>query len=140
MPSRAFISTGITIAFGTTGFSVEILDVNPEDRTRESVNTSHMGTVGSHTHAPVDLVEPGELTFDVHYDPDVDVPIDQPAETIVITYPNVANTTLTFEGFITGVTNVAPFEDKMTGTITIKKSGPQVTDPGGAGSGSGSFA
>lgn len=133
----ADIATGITLAFGTSGFAAEIVDLNAVDQTREEVNTSHQGTVGAHTYAPVDLIENGNLVFDIHYDPALDPPIDGPVEEITQTWPD--GTTHVFDAFMTGITGVAPLNGKMTGQVTLKVSGPIVKDPQGVGSGSGSF-
>ena len=118
-----FIGTGTTIAFGTSGFSAEILDVTPPGGSRESIQTSHMGTTDAHTFTPAKLVDWGELSFDIHFDPATTPPIGLVAETITITFPNSAATTWAFTGFCTGYESADPLEGKMTGTITVKVSG-----------------
>ena len=114
------IGTGITIAFGTSGFSAEILDVTPPEATRESIDVSHQGTTTAKIFTPSDLYDPGGLTFDFHFNPDTDPPIDQAAETITITFP--AGATWVFDGFMTNYAPSAPFEGKMTGSATVKAS------------------
>ncbi|MCP4617179.1 MAG: hypothetical protein GY844_12200, partial [Bradyrhizobium sp.] len=66
----ADVATGITIVFGTSGFSAAIEDVEPFDLTREDIRTSHQGTTGAHTFMPTDLYDAGVLSFGIHYDPD----------------------------------------------------------------------
>ena len=135
----AQISTGITIAFATSGYADELLDVTPPGLTRESVNASHMGTTGAHRKIPVDLYDSGELGFQVHFDPDTNPPIDGAAEIITMTFPS--GTTWTFTGFMKGYEPSAPFEDKMVADVKIEVDGTIVIDPLGGGSacGSGSF-
>ena len=115
------IATGITIVFSTSAFLAEILDITGPGLTRESVDVTHQGTVDARIHAPVDLFDGGEMSFDVHFNPDTDPPIDQDVETVTITWPSTAK--WEFDGFMTAYEPSAPLEDKMVGSITIKVSG-----------------
>lgn len=113
---------GITITFGTSGFSGEIIDTTPPEMTRESIETSHTETANNRkTFIPADLGDDGELSFDINFDPDVDPPIDGAAETITITFASGA--TWAFSGFMTGYAPAAPIDDRMTATVTVKVSG-----------------
>ena len=116
------ISTGITITF-STGFLAEILDVSPPGSSRESIQTSHMGTTNAHTFTPADLVDWGELTVEMAFAPGTTPPITSVAEEIVITFPDSGASTWTFSGFMTGFEPSAPLEDRMTASATIKVSG-----------------
>lgn len=129
------IGTGTTIGFGTSGFSLELLDVDGPGLSREFVETSHMGTaapgagqMGNKTFLPKRQVDPGELTFECHLDPDVIPPIHAAAETITITFPLPAGgataATWACSGFITSYEPSDPMEDKMTVSITVKLTGP----------------
>lgn len=118
----AFIGTGITISFAT-GFFAEILDVTPPGVSRESIQTSHMGTTIAHDFIPSKLVDWGELSVELQFDPGDDPPINTDPEEIIITFPNSAATTWTFQGFMTGYEPSAPLEDKMTASATIKVTG-----------------
>ena len=131
------VSLGITIAFGTTAFSAEILDVTPFAMARDSIETSHQGTTPAKTFMPADLWDAGELSFGIHYEPDENPPIDGAVETITITMPD--STTLIGSGFFTAFNPTAPLNDKMTADVTVKWSGTITIDPQGAGSGSSSF-
>ena len=130
------IGTGITIEFKRSGFTAEILDVTPPGRTREAVDVSHQLTVGAQIFLPKKLHDPGELSFDIQFNPDTDPPIDQAPEEIVLTFPSTA--TWTFQGFMTGYEPSTPIEDKMTASVTVKVSGAVVPVAGVGGSGSGS--
>jgi len=118
-----FIGTGTTITFGTSGYSAEILDVTPPDGSRESINTSHMGTTGAHTFTPAKLVDWGGFSFDAHFDPAETPLITLAAETVTIAFPNSASTSWAFSGFCTGYAPTDPIEDKATIAITVKVSG-----------------
>jgi len=133
----ADVGLGITIVFGTSGFSAELQDVNGASLSRDPIETSHQGTTSAKTFMPADLYDGGEVSFGIHFDPDADPPIDAVVEEVVITWPT--GTTHTFQAFMTGYAPAAPLNDKMTGEVTLKVSGTIVIDPLGAGSGSGSF-
>jgi len=122
----ADIGTGITIAFGTSSFTAEILDVNPVDASRGSVNVSHQGTTTAHVFTPTDLIDWGDLSFTMQFDADDEPPLDQAAETITITFPVkslATGATIAGTGFMTGFSVTAALEDKMTAEATIKWSG-----------------
>jgi hypothetical protein len=117
------IGTGSQISFGTTNFTAEILDITPPQASREAIRTSHMLTPGYHTFCPADLVDWGELEFEIHFDPAIEPPINQPAETITITFADSAATTWSFSGFMTAYHAKTPLENMMTGTIRVKVTG-----------------
>lgn len=133
--ATADIGTGTTIAFGTTGFQAQVTGVSLAGIAREAIDTSHMATtptpagkMGSRTFMPGDLSDGGELSLEIHFDPDDVPPISQPAEQVTVTFPIPAGltngATYVFSGFVTGFQANVPLEDKMTGTLTVKVSGP----------------
>ncbi|MBE3118841.1 MAG: hypothetical protein IMZ50_08815 [Candidatus Atribacteria bacterium] len=135
MPSPAVdITTGTTITFATSAFTAEIASVNGPDYSRESINTSHLGTTTAHTFIPADLYDAGSLSLSIHYNPDTTVPINSAPETITVTYP--AGATVSFSGFMTGHNATGPLEDKMTADVTIKITGAVTRTADGAGTGS----
>tara|TARA_R110000803_G_scaffold43701_3_gene93018 strand:+ start:7764 stop:8132 length:369 start_codon:yes stop_codon:yes gene_type:complete len=115
------IGTGTTIVFGTSGWTAEILDVGWGGISRESIEMSHMGTTTARIFVPTDLYDPGELTIEFLYDPAEDPPFAGAAETVTVTYPGAA--TMIATGFMTNLDIGVPFEDRMTGTGTIKFTG-----------------
>jgi len=117
---------GLSIVFGTSGFSADLLDVTPPGASREAIDVSHMGNSGFKEFIPSDLVDWGECKMTVGFDPATSPPISSAAETITITFPD--GTTWAFSGFMTGYEPKAPMEDKMTGEVTVKVSGePTIT-------------
>lgn len=114
------IGTGTAITF-SSGFFAEILDVSGPSVTREAINNSHMGTTIAHVFLPTDLVDWGELTVELAFDPTTAPPIKSAAETVVVTWPDA--TTWTFDGFMTGFEPSGVFEDRMTASATIKVTG-----------------
>lgn len=124
MPSPAVQqSHGVTVAFGTSGFSSEIVDVNPPGQSRDTIDTSHQGTTNYRTFIPVGLTDNGELSFGVHYNPDAAPPMTATAvaETITVTFPSGA--TLEFSGFMTGFEPSGTHLDKFTADVTVKVTG-----------------
>jgi hypothetical protein len=67
MAGTATDGTGATITFGTSTFAAELLDLSWDGRTRDALKSTHMGTTGSHTYIPADLVDGGEVTATFHF-------------------------------------------------------------------------
>jgi len=67
MAGTATDGTGATITFATSTFTAELLDLSWDGRTRDALKSTHMGTSGSHTYIPADLVDGGELTATFHF-------------------------------------------------------------------------
>ena len=117
-----FIGTGTTISFAS-GFLAEILDITLPGMSRESIQTSHMGTSGDHTFTPAKLVDNGEMVVELGFDADEDPPIDDDPETVTITFPDSGSSTWVFTGFLTGYEGSDPLEDRVTATATVKVTG-----------------
>ena len=119
---------GTTVTFDS-GFFAEILNVGWDGIERGAVDTTHMLTTdGWMTFEPSDLKNPGELSVELQFNPDDEPPIDGPAETVTVTFPNSA--TWACEGFLTGAGVAVPYNDKMIGNFTIKFSGEPTFTPG----------
>jgi len=116
------ISTGTTIAFGTSAFAANITGYKPPSSSRASLDTSHMGTTGPRTFIPGDLYDNGELNITIQFNPDTDPPIDGQPETITITYPSGATWVVT--GFMTNYEpSDMPLEELLAASCTIKVTG-----------------
>ena len=122
----ADVGTGVTIAFGTSGFAASLTSISVSME-RGSIDTTNTATTVARTFMPTDLIDPGEITFDLQFDPDVEPPIKAVAETITITWPlpSGQSTAGTFacSGFMTAWEATGPLEELMTGTATCKLSG-----------------
>ena len=118
---------GATISFEDTGFVSNIDNIDTSGLSRESIDTSHLGTEIARTFQPTDLHDAGEIGLELHFDPDEFPPIDQPAEVITITWPTpplgAAGATWVFVGFMTNFDASAAVGEKMTASVTIKISG-----------------
>lgn len=132
--TKVDVGTGTTVVFGTSAFTANLTSVTWDGMDRASVETSHMGTAapgagkhGNKTYIPGDFSDPGEVTMEIHFDPDKEPPIDQPIETITVSFPLVAGdatpASWAASGFVTSFSVNDPIEDLMTATMVIKLSG-----------------
>jgi len=117
----ADLSHGITIVFGTSGFTAEITDVTPPGAERGKVDTSHQGTTNFKTFSPEDLVEWGAAEFEINFNPDTDPPVEAVPETVTITFP--AGTTWAFTGWMSSYKPQAPHLDLMVATVGLEITG-----------------
>jgi len=95
--STVNIGTGATIVFGTSGFTSEVMSIDWSGITRAAVETTHLGTspagagkIASKTHIPGDLADAGEISLELHFDPDQNPPVEAVTETVTLTLPLVA--------------------------------------------------
>ena len=125
------VSTGLTITFDS-GFFAQITNVNWTGITRPAIKTSHMGTaapssnqIANDTFIPGDLIDPGSLEVEGHFNPDTDPPMDQAAAaTCTVTIPgSTTPATWAASAFMTEFSIAMPLEDKMTFSATLKFSG-----------------
>ncbi len=124
----ADLGTGTTIAFGTSNFSANLIDIGGPSQERASVETTHMGTANAHSFIPGDLVDGGEVDLTFEYNGDDDPPIDQAAETVVIDWGGAGvGKTSSFSAFMTNFTPGAAIEERMTSTATLKVDGVVTT-------------
>ena len=139
MPLPVDVGTGTSITFADSGFTAEIVDIQIGGISREAVDVTEMsdtvgaGNIGGREFIPTRLADPGELTLEVHFDPDVTPPVNLPPEQIDIDFPLAPGdlTAAKWEalGFCTSYDAAVPLEDKMTATITIKISGDITITP-----------
>ena len=113
---------GTTIAFAVTGFTANVISINGPNPTRESIDTTHLGTSNDKTFIPAALVDGGDFSMTIQYDPTVTIPINQPAETITID-PAGSGSTLAFSGFLTGASHSFAVGELMQTDISGKVTG-----------------
>jgi len=138
----ADLGTGATVAFATSA-GVALADITNIDwsgATRESIDTSHMGTSLVKTAIVSTLVEPGELSVDYLVNtnqlgtesPFIFDNSGHQSGTITVTMLDQANATVatwTSTGAMTAWSSTAPMEGVITGNFTFKLSGaPTFTD------------
>lgn len=121
------IGHGSTITFATSGFTASIRSFNPASMSRDAIDDSHAGTTGKFRTFCAGMIDMGELTIDIIFDPDTDPPIDGAAETITITFPTPSGQSTPadweFTGFMTAYNPTVPFDGLLTASVTVKISG-----------------
>ncbi len=127
--ATAWVGTGTTLVFGTSAFSCEILDISGPNTVRETVDVTHMGSVGAKEFIASSLVDNGELKVDVLFDPTNNALLDNDGsiaqlenEVCTMTFPD-GGTTYAFDCVCTAFEVKTPLEDKMTASATWKISG-----------------
>lgn len=82
---------GATLALGTSSWSQSIVAITPREQTRDSLDTTHLGTSGDFmTSKPADLADPGGVDWEYVADSlsaDWEFPVNTVAETLTITLP-----------------------------------------------------
>ena len=67
MAGTATDGTGVTVTFATTAFAPQLIDISVDGRSRDALKSTHMGTSGTHTYIPADLVEGGEFSMTFYF-------------------------------------------------------------------------
>ena len=112
---------GTTVTFAS-GFLAEITALVAPDQTREAFDSSHMETNIWRTKILGKLVDQGELTVDIFFEPETAPPISSIAETITINFPDGAS--WAFSGGMTATGGATiDLDGLMTQTVTITVSG-----------------
>ena len=131
MPSTGVAEgQGITLTFGTSSLTVNIVDVNQSGITRQDVNTSDQATTGLETYIPSTLAEGGDFNFKVNWNLSDHAALytaatSASAETITITYPknNSGNAIAAddeFTGYINMINKTGQKGSVIEGNIKIK--------------------
>lgn len=116
------VGDGTTISFGTSGFTGDVVSISGPNSTRAAVDKTHLGSSGWTEFDPSGLVDGGELSLTVHYDPTIVVPIAAVAETITID-PAGSGQTLSFTGFVISSGHSFAVDEMMGLDMNIKISG-----------------
>lgn len=128
------VGTTTSLTWNTSGLLVEVVGIQIGGISRPAIDTTHLlstlpvaGQFGGRTFMPGKLQDPGELTLEIHHDPDKVPPVNTAPEVLVLRFPIPAGKTVgayyTMTGFCTAYQAGNPLEDKMGATITVKLSG-----------------
>lgn len=138
----AMIGHGASVGFEKSAFAGNLRSISGPGITIDSVDSSYMGTTYMVREFIPGMLNPGEITLEIIFDPDEMVTHDPfsdaymaggwvndaaVTETVTITWPvpyNLTNgATWAASGFITGVSPEAPMEDLMTASVTVQLTG-----------------
>lgn len=122
--------TTIQIGIDNISFIASVIGVTPPSASRESIDMTHIGTEDAKIFQPAKLVDWGEMSVDVIFDPATVPEIAGTTQYVIITYPDA--TLFGFNAFVSGFEPSVPQDDKATATITMKVSGAAEVLVGGA--------
>lgn len=123
------IGTGGTIAFGTTSFTARFNNFNMDGIERPVIDAPHMAVAAPEADEIAnmprllgEIASPGNMTCEIHFNPDTVVPVCAAAEQITMTWNGGA--TWVFSGGIVSYSASAAVDELMTGTVEIAALGP----------------
>lgn len=134
MTTNARLGYGTTIeladgsspeAYVTLG---EVTNATPPGDTVDQIDATHMQSPNRRREFIAGLIDGGEGSFDMNYDPGSVTDdlinawlVSGEQRNLRLTYPNLV--TETFPATPSSYTRTAPVDDKMTATLTVKKAG-----------------
>lgn len=103
MATIALDGTGTRIWFSTTQFVADLITLSLPERTREAIDTTHLGSRVTKSFTPGVLIDPGQVTVEFDHNPAAARLIGAAPEWITIVYPlrsgQTTPTKLGFKGF-----------------------------------------
>ncbi|MAH47572.1 hypothetical protein CMI37_17255 [Candidatus Pacearchaeota archaeon] len=125
---------GTTIAGGTTGTIAHVLNISISGPTVDDIDLTSSDSTNRFKAYVAGMIDPGEITVDVCYDGSASGTADDVMgnfgatdEVWTITFTDTS--TWVCNGYIKSATFGAPYDGKVTSTITIKLTGePTYTD------------
>jgi hypothetical protein len=116
------LANGTTLTFGTSGYTLIITGWNRSGYGVDDVQTSHLGTTGLHTYIATAIIEGGELSLDVQYNPATSITLGGTAQNITLD-PAGSGNTVAFSGYVKSYESSGTVNELMTGTIVVKVAG-----------------
>lgn len=132
MPTAILEGQGVTISFATSNFTANVISLTLPDRSRETIEDTHLGTSTAKTFKPAALIATGDVTCEFEHQPEAVDLLKQSPETITITYPlqsgQTTPTRKTFNGFATNMGGEEfKTDSRMTTKVTLKVNGDITT-------------
>ncbi|WP_033818882.1 phage tail tube protein [Kitasatospora sp. MBT63] len=108
-----------------------VTSISPPGLSRETLDVTTHGSPNGWMEFIGGLKDGGEVSADVNYDPSehdslIDDFEDSEPRSWQIVFPDDATTTWTFDAILTGLEPDAPYDDKLTASLTWKVSGKPV--------------
>ncbi len=138
MASDGIHGHGTTLTGASTGVIGNIQNISGPNQSRDSIDISTMDSPAKWKEFIPAMLDAGEITFDVNYDPvsgqtanDLNTALTADPEVWTIAIKGDASTygSWACSGFVTGLGFAIPFDGKVTQSVTIKFSGaPTYTD------------
>jgi len=119
----AATGNGATVTWGASGSIGDITSISGVGGSRESIDTSHLGTTGGRSFIPSDLVDYGELSIEGFWNGSL-APIASAAETVTITIGTTAGSKAwAGTAFCTNWETSTPLDDLVSYSLTLKCTG-----------------
>jgi predicted secreted protein len=122
---------------GTEVFTAiaNVTNITPPGLSRETIDVTAHDSPDDYMEFLGGLKDGGEASFELNYDPaEHDVLVadfdDDAPRNYQIVFPDPAATTWQFAGIMTGFEVEAPYDDKLSATVTFKVSGKPNLDAG----------
>lgn len=133
MTTEADIGYGASVEISTDGGATwttiaEMNDVTPPPLQAPKLDATHFGSPGATKEFIVGLVDPGDMTMDMAFNPgssgDVQLQALLKARTkIKVRIPFRSGETWSYDAYVTGYEATVPLEDKMTASVTFGVTG-----------------
>jgi predicted secreted protein len=120
---------------GTAGTAVaNVTSIRGPGLRVDTADVSAHDSPSAFEEAVAGIIRSGEVTLDINFEPD-DVTHDETSgglasdlkartsQSWAIEYPTSPATFITFTAFVTGLEPAAPFDDKISATVTLKPTG-----------------
>lgn len=107
--------------------SIDLLDVEVD-----SIDVSSHDSPSQWREFVAGMKDGGELTMEVNYDPALHGTLFSAlgvSQGHRITLPDAGAATITFDGFVSGMTAQAPYDDKLSASVTVKVTGAVTITP-----------
>ena len=115
--------TGATITFATSAFAAKVLGITIDGVTRSDIEDWDLASLSDKSQ-PGKVRQFGTVTVEMEFDLNTEPPINAAAETITITQAIKSNeqtaAKLEGDGYINAYTGGFPWNERKTGTYTIK--------------------
>jgi hypothetical protein len=128
MTTYAIEGVGATVSFGTSTYACDLITLTLPEKTRATIETTHLGTTVAKTYKPAKLKDVGTVSLEYDHNPAADDLTDNVIETVTINYPLLSGQSvaakLVFSGFVTKQGGEEfKVDSRMTTKITVQVSG-----------------
>ena len=126
--SDGTLGISTSLAGATAGTIGNIISITLPNQTRDSVETTTMGSTSNFREFIPGLLNAGEISVELNYDgsasgnaDSLQTALETVAEVWTIKFPD--DSTFVCSGFITSLGGASPMDDKITQSVTIKLTG-----------------
>jgi len=127
MSTAAIAGVGAVFQRGGAALA-EVNSIQGPNKSRETIDVTSLDSSGGYREFIPSFRDPGELTLNMNFTRAVYDLLNADFEASTtqnydIVFPDTGNTSLDFDGYVTGITIGIPTDDKVTMDVTIKITG-----------------